>query len=117
MAKPWYMEKMNNKSYSVRSPKQGHTIKQLENLKAEGWHNADTGTEISEEEGNDYLNYLRQRQADKKMHSFEKSMASHKTRSQGRPWIPQGQVIFRTIHGHRVPFVKRDRPEDLFGPL
>lgn len=49
----------------VRSPRKGHTIAQLERLKQDHWHNPDTGTEIAEEEGQEYLNQLYQNRADR----------------------------------------------------
>lgn len=52
---------------TVRSPRKGHTIGQLQNLKEMGWYNPNTGTEMSEEEGEAHLMALRQRKADKQV--------------------------------------------------
>lgn len=64
----------------VRSPKKGHTIAQFERLKQDHWHNPDTGTEISEEEGQTHLHNMYQNKADKKV----KQMISEQTKPKAK---------------------------------
>jgi predicted GNAT family acetyltransferase len=52
---------------AIRSPRNGHTIRQLRQLKEAGWHNADTGTELQPDEAEDHLKRLEQKAADKKV--------------------------------------------------
>lgn len=93
----------------VRSPTRGHTITQLRSLKESGYHNADTGTELSAEEADRHLQQMEQSRADKvAAHHINRALRTM-TRSRGRPYIT-GDVIFRTIHGHRVPFKKVSEP-------
>lgn len=93
---------------AVRSPRKGHTIQQLRALKEAGWHNADTGTELSQGEGEEYLMRLQERAADRSAARTISALGKQRTRSKGRPWIPKGQVIFRRINGRNVPFRKTD---------
>jgi hypothetical protein len=93
----------------VKSPKRGHTLKQLRELKKSGFYNADTGTELDAEESQDYLHRLEEKRAHKMLNKTLKEM-NGKTRSQGRAWIPKGQVVFRYINGHVVPFRKKNEP-------
>lgn len=90
----------------VRSPRRGHTIGQLRKLREDNWHNPDTGTEISEEEGADYLKGLEQNAADRAIEKHLKVMNAHgaKLRSRKRAMIPKDEVIFRRIGGRNVPF-------------
>ena len=90
----------------VRSPRSGHTIKTLSHIKSQGWRNGDTGTEISEEEGETHLQNLLQNKADKDLKKYARHVHGKKIRSRGRDYIPGDQVVFRRIHGHIVPFRK-----------
>jgi hypothetical protein len=82
------MEKSEHKVGGVRSPRCGHTIAQLEKLKENNWGNPDTGTEISEEEGQAHLHRMHQNKANKKVQ----------------------QMI-----GPKKPKASTDKPEDWFG--
>jgi hypothetical protein len=75
------MENKDLKKSPVRSPRKGHTIAQLERLKQDHWHNPDTGTEISAEEGQDHLNQMYQNKADKKLKQMIKPPKAKKPSS------------------------------------
>lgn len=92
------------------SPRKGHTIGQLRALQSAGWHNADTGKSLSQGEGEHHLAQLEQHRADRIINDYAKRLSNAKTRSRGREWIPAGQVTFRRIHGHIVPFRKKEEP-------
>jgi hypothetical protein len=91
-----------------RSVRRGHTIQQLRALRAEGWHNPDTGTELQPGESDDALMRMEQNRADKEVAKRLKAMntaiSGMKKRSNGRAWINNPE--FRTIKGNRVPFAK-----------
>ncbi len=70
---------------TVRSPRKGHTIAQLERLKQDNWRNPDTGTEISEGEGEEHLNQMRQNQADKAVARWVKEQDKPKTKGSANP--------------------------------
>jgi 8-oxo-dGTP pyrophosphatase MutT (NUDIX family)/GNAT superfamily N-acetyltransferase len=61
------------KADGVRSPRSGHTIKQLRQLKEMGWHNPDTGVELSPTEGEEHLQRLQNSAADKKVVSITRA--------------------------------------------
>jgi hypothetical protein len=62
----------------VRSPRKGHTLGQLRALKENNWHNPDTGTEMSEGEGEEHLQRLEQNKADKVVSSKLKALQGGK---------------------------------------
>lgn len=98
---------------SVSSPKRGITLKSLRALSKHGFYNADTGTELSESEGQDYLHRLEQSRADRIVEHRMKLSKLGKTRSRGREWIPRDQVVFRRIRGRIVPFRKKLTEADI----
>lgn len=67
-------------SKGVHSPGRGHTIRELTRLKEMGWHNPDTGTEISEGEGEEHLQRLQEKAAEKKAASLIYSESHSQTR-------------------------------------
>ena len=71
----------------VRSPRKGHTIAQLERLKADNWHNPDTGTEISEGEGEAHLQQMHQNRADKKLKGMIKPKATKPSGEKPEDWF------------------------------
>lgn len=71
----------------IRSPRAGHTIRTLRSLKQDNWHNPDTGTEISPEEGNDYLQRLENRAAERKVISITE--ARKRFRNIAKPSTPE----------------------------
>jgi len=77
----------------VRSPRKGHTIAQLERLKQDNWHNPDTGTEISAEEGQDHLNQMYQNSADRKLRHATSGRARAKATGSDKPedWFGKGE--------------------------
>ena len=62
-----------------RSPRKGHTIAQLKRLKADNWHNPDTGTELQPDEAEHHLMQLQDRAADKKVKEMISNQGKPKT--------------------------------------
>jgi hypothetical protein len=111
----------------ARSPSKNMTMGQLDRLAQDNFHNPDTGLELDAHEAQARRMELAQKRADKKLTTFiksggalkakdqtndlaglgsplalAKSLGTPSTRSRGRRWVYN--PIFRTIHGHAVPF-------------
>lgn len=95
--------KKMSKGGGVKSPKAGHTIKQLQNLKQEGWHNADTGYEMSEEEGEAHLQKLIQKKADREEAAYARKQmkASKQEESDEHIALAKGGKVVDSIINKR----------------
>lgn len=93
------------KTNPIKSPKRGMTIAQLTKLKEEGWYNADTGYEMSAEEGEDYLTRLHARRAERIVDQMTREPRRKKKQ---KPWSvgfdPDEEKNPQPYHGeHSAP--------------
>jgi 8-oxo-dGTP pyrophosphatase MutT (NUDIX family) len=103
----------------IRSPRSGHTIKQLRQLKEMNWHNPDTGTEISEGEGEEHLHRLEENRAEKKVISLTSARKKRQAKeaiSKPEEWdgifsLKKGQITKYPLHtGLDATIIKNPSP-------
>jgi hypothetical protein len=96
---------------AVRGPRKGHTIAQLERLKEMGWHNPDTGTEISEGEGEVHLMQLRQQKADKQLKQMIKPKKPKPSTDKPEDWFGSSEKMKKGVARRLFPFNPQKVPE------